>query len=174
MKTKIKNARRLETTIIDEIRRLEFKICNTSGGHPSYSEAAKQTEARLRPLIQTHKHMNKIKFHIREAIGIFNVEEGINAHTLEIARKMAEVEMWEKVNTISEPRSQTNYHRDTSPIIYNGGISDTYSEEMHAKVLKLNREIVRLKDKCMGVNSMGSIEINDSDYTFLQEKGLLD
>ena len=172
MKVNIKNARRLETELDNEISRLTGKVRHGRSSHSTYAESVAITENSVDTLVASIGKMKQIRMDIRTKIGKFNAESGINDLTASIADAASNAEIQEMIYNLSSPTSTRDYGTDS--VKYTSGVSEAYREAAHTKLLVIKREIQRLKDKCQGVNSSGTIELDSDTESFLKVSGLMD
>jgi len=171
MNINIKNARRLEATLDDEIARLKNKIFDREARYKDTAQSLAGTKSAIDTYMDKLTKFKEIRQTIRDLIGEFNVEKGINSTTASIAIKVDELELYERLSNMSEPRMT----KDWDDVKYaTPGISRAEAEAHHATTLKLKREIQRLKDKCQGINSSGTIELSAETESFLKLTGLMD
>lgn len=170
MKLNIKNARRLETSIDAEISRMIGKIRNTTGGFSDAKSAIESKESSVESNVSKIKQLRHVRKFIRDLIGKFNEEKGINSLTSEIAALSSDIEVAHLIVRINDVSSDS-YSNTNS---YRQGVSEDFREKYHAESLKLTRAVQRLKDKCQGINSTGTIELGSDLESFLKKNGLMD
>ena len=171
MKISIKNAARLETTLNDEIDRLTGKITDRK-----YFQSAKDsisaTTKNIESLVEKIGMYREIRTCIRDQKRFFNEQKGINDLTSDIASLNDQLDLYNLLSEFRYPEPQSSYGNDT--IRFCSGISEEDKESYYINTLKIKREIQRLKDKCQGVNSNGTIELSTDIESFLKKSGLID
>lgn len=174
MRLNIKNARRLETTLNEQMVRLSSRVRNldSKGGFSSSEEAGEFFKNSLNSTLKKLSEMRSIKFSIRESIGKFNKDSGIDDTTIKIAEYSSLLEVLEDIPVVSPPYLKTDYSGKS--LGFTSGLDEEAKEEFYVETLKLKRKIVRLKDKCQGINSTGTIELSDEVEVFLKVNGLID
>lgn len=173
MNINIKNAKRLETSIDGELDRLQGKIRHQgSTEYKNAKESMEATNAAIEANLVSIDEYLVIRKSIRDAIGKFNKDSGIDVHSSEIALLQKRLSALEDISDVRYPRSQRDY--GTDEIKYSGGLSDDQKEVFYARTRVLTRQIQRLKDKCQGVNATGTIELADGVGSFLRVNGLMD
>jgi len=172
MKLSIKNARRLETEILNQIDRLTDKVSFSSHGERenTFESACKKKLDSVMISFHNIKQLIAIRMIVRKKIGEFNSKSGINDLSADIAEKEAILNVVEALSHIGSP-SERELKNET---VFLPGISENDRESFYADSLRVKREIVRLKDKCQGINSGGTIEIDSKSESYLKKSGLID
>lgn len=172
MKINIKNARRLESALDDQIIRLTNIMMQKSKSFSTAKDATYHTKANVTTILVKLKEITSIRSDIRDHIGSFNEQNGINKITALIARSTQELDIYNRLCNLEEPSRNRNY--STNEISYSAGLDEETREGYYVITLKLTREIQRLKDKCQGINASGTIELSAEQESFLKVSGLLD
>ncbi|WPH64761.1 hypothetical protein [Vibrio phage vB_VpaP_SJSY21] len=172
MKINIKNARRLETAIEEEISRIRGKINGFSDKFDSKDKAEEGTFHAIIELEKKWSALQHIRFEIRNLIGKFNSENDINVKAGKIALLSERADLIQSLSTYKRSTTQRNYSNDST--YYSAGLSETVREEYHSDLLSIRREIQRLKDQCQGINASGTIELDSDAESFLKKAGLMD
>jgi archaellum component FlaC len=172
MEINIKNARRLESEIDTEIARLKGRLRVSAGKYNTVADSIELTKEHIDTTLGKVSALLGIRKDIRDKIGKFNVENGINDTTSEIAIKSAELEMLELAYDFDDPRKPQSY--GITEELYKPGLNEANRDFYYAKGLKLKRSIQRLKDRCMGINASGKIELDSDTESFLKISGLMD
>lgn len=172
MKINIKNARRLETAIEEEISRIRGKINGFSDKFESKDKAEEGTFHSIIELEKKWSALQHIRFEIRTLVGKFNAESDINSKASKIALLNERADLINSLSNYKRTTTQRNYSNES--IYYSSGLSETVREDYHAELLSIRREIQRLKDQCQGINASGTIELGSDSESFLKKAGLMD
>jgi len=174
-KLNIKNARQLETSIVGLIqqKKLKLAIRNNRVLFPTVIESTQSTKERVETILGNIVELDNFRLQIRVAISEFNEKSGINKLTAEIAKVSCYIETLQLLLDIGEPYPQTS-HYNSSKTAYTPGLSEDDLDSVGAEIMKSNRKIQRLKDKCNGINYSGYIHLDDSVIARCQNLGLLD
>lgn len=171
MQLKLKNASRLASSIETEIQRLKGKISRVTQVYNTKEDAELNTFSAVSTNLEVLGKLLDAKFFIRNKIGEFN-QEKINVLTAEIAKLQEQKEALETAETLTYSREGVNY--STKKVEFSSGLSEEQKELYHVEVLKITRQIQRLKDKCAGINSQGTVVLPEDIVSVLVSKGLLD
>ncbi len=176
-KINIKNARRLETEIDVEIVDLSQRLAYFWGNEEFETRTAAEDagDSYLEKLLMTIEDLQRLRFDIREAIGKFNKENNIDIHTLGIAKLTKKLEV---LNLIYESNSSSEKTKTLGggsyKSIFTLGTSLELKEKARIECKRVNREIQRLKDKCTGINSSGTITLTTDQVSMAKKMGLMD
>ncbi len=169
----IKNARQLETSIDNEISRLEINLYSlNSERFKSKDDAQSITVESINTLSVKIQKLIDVKFDIRDKIAKFNETSKINEYCAEMAKLKCLGEVAKTQNKLGRITSHSDYR--TGDITYSGGLTEEALEDIHVVILKNERAINRLKDKCVGINSSGTIQLSDDHISFVKKLGLMD
>lgn len=171
MKLSIKNARRLECALDDQARRLVDKL-NDRVSYGTIESSLTGTKDLIESVLEKLHTIKGIRKDVRDAIGLFNARTSINQYTADIAYTTSELEVATLISEMNSPRADRSYGSDKPT--YSGGVSEETREQYYVETLKLKRVLQRLKDKCQGINSSGTIELSDCQEVFLKKSGLMD
>lgn len=171
MQLKLKNASRLASSIETEIQRLKYKINQVSATYSSKEESEMNTFSVVSTNLEILGKLLDAKFFIRAKIGEFN-QEKINVLTAEIAKLEEMKGALQAAEEVQYSRETVNY--STKKVEFSSGLSEGQKELYHVEVLKITRQIQRLKDKCAGINSQGTVVLPEDIVSILVSKGLLD
>lgn len=128
MKINIKNARRLETEIDNELNHVVYKLTSKSGPFATLDEARIFTEASVEESLKNIEKLNELKYHVRNEVGKFNHEKGINNITLDIAKFQSHLETSTKVSEFGSPSLNHSYSR-IETTSYGSGLSSEIMEK---------------------------------------------
>ena len=174
MKLNLKNTRRLESSIDTEIENLMGMLDGYTVEKQNTQKAAIDVALDTINLVRDQvTKLTEIKYIIRQGIADFNEDNKINEYCIEIAKLHAELKLQQEIEGIALVSEDRMYNSNV-PSKYKFGITTEIKQEYHKQTLVTQRKIQRLKDKCSGINSTGTIYIIDEHYKFLQDYGLLD
>jgi len=172
MEIKLKQLRRIETEIDNELEIQEPRIqscCRNLG-----SIESSILNAAIRGALTVHAQYELIsallakKFEIRAIVAAFNKENGINERTIKIAILEKQITYAEKASKVNIPSIDRDYRTNTISGYYQG-ITQAVSDDWRIAVRKLRAQIQKLKDSCSGINSNGTVVINNELESFLKD-----
>lgn len=172
MKINIKNARRLETLINEQIDRQVAKIHQGSQDDVSKTQVVLNTIELVKTCLSKLNQLRCIRETIRQSICLFNVEQGINDITLYIATAESNLKVAVMLAEYDSPRTTRSYNSDI--VSYSRGLDEDTKEHYYNETLVIRRRIQKLKDRCQGINASGTIELSDENETCLKSFGLID
>lgn len=148
----IKDLRRAETEIENELIYVKQRMSSVRSERQSSMEGAMESgKAAVEGFISRTSELLEAVYAIRNAVGKFNEDEGINNRTSKIAYFDRLLNTLEQGQNFGRTARNTSY--GSSEVTYTPGIDDTKIDELRNEVRRIRRDIQSLKDSCNGINA---------------------
>lgn len=170
----IKDVRRIETEIDDEISFVERNVRDIRSEHQQSKKDAEDFGLKEVQTLQDKMFkLIEVRFKIREIVANFNTEHGINDRTAKIAKLEQQKDFLEdRIASFGRVGTTRDYNLDK--VVYTPGVTSEFVDQKRAEVRDLTRQIQRLKDSCNGINSNTKVTLEPSLISFFKNAGMID
>lgn len=174
-KVTIKNLRRAESEIDNELAHVK-RNANRSGYDFNNATAALNAGNQMMNTFRERVNvLVRVKYEIRDIVARFNMVNGINERTAQIAMLEAVLSCnEEECQSFGSPRSNRDYQ--THEVTWTAGIELGTIDELRSDARGIKRKIQSLKDSCNGINSSKEVGdlATDEIIEFLKSNNFID